>query len=107
MAVVKNISDRIVVMYLGKICEVAPPDGLFPPAHPYAAALLSSIPVPDPEVQPARSRRVKGEAPSPIAPPAGCRFRTRCPRATEVCTAEEPVIREIGAGHFVACHHPM
>lgn len=106
LAVVKSISDRVVVMYLGKVCEVASADGLFEhPAHPYTQVLLASIPVPDPE-QPLSGARVTGELPSPVNPPSGCRFRTRCPLATELCAAEEPQLREIGEGHFVACHHP-
>ncbi|MGI9599156.1 MAG: ABC transporter ATP-binding protein [Acidimicrobiales bacterium] len=108
LAVVKNISDRVAVMYLGKICEIAPPDELyFNAAHPYSSALISSIPVPDPLIDQRQIEAVEGELPSPIAPPSGCRFRTRCPRATEKCTTEEPVIKQIGADHFVACHFPL
>jgi peptide/nickel transport system ATP-binding protein len=108
LAVVKNVSDRIAVMYLGKICEVAGPDALYEaPAHHYTAALLAAIPVPDPEVRPAERDVVRGEIPSPVAPPSGCRFRTRCPAATEVCTTQEPEIREIAPDHYVACHHPI
>src|SRR5215216_5572098 len=86
LAVVKNVSDRVAVMYLGKVCEVAPPEVLYDaPAHPYTAALVQSIPVPDPTV-PARSAPLAaGELPSPLDPPSGCRFRTRCPRAQERC----------------------
>lgn len=108
LAVVKNVSDRVVVMYLGKVCEVAAPDRLFAaPAHPYTAALLSAIPVPDPAVVPAERLTLGGEIPSPVAPPSGCRFRTRCPLAQEVCAEEEPVIREIRPGQFAACHFPL
>ncbi|MCL4132549.1 UNVERIFIED_CONTAM: hypothetical protein GTU68_058118 [Idotea baltica] len=108
LAVVKNISDRVAVMYLGKICEIARPDELyFNPAHPYSAALISSIPVPDPLIDQSLIEAVEGELPSPIAPPSGCRFRTRCPRATEKCTDEEPQIRQVGEEHFVACHFPL
>jgi oligopeptide/dipeptide ABC transporter ATP-binding protein len=108
LAVVKNVSDRIVVMYLGKICEVAPPDVLYKqPAHPYSAALLAAIPVPDPNVKPDERTQVAGEIPSPVAPPSGCRFRTRCPKAQATCAQEEPEIREIHAGQFVACHFPL
>jgi peptide/nickel transport system ATP-binding protein len=97
LAVVKNISDRIAVMYLGKLCEVAPPDDLYhKPAHPYTAALLSSIPVPDPKVRPREGDTLAGELPSPLAPPSGCRFRTRCPKAQDMCL-----------GHYVACHFPL
>jgi peptide/nickel transport system ATP-binding protein len=108
LAVVKNVSDRIVVMYLGKVCEVAAPDVLYrQPAHPYTGALLLSIPVPDPAVRPEERPSLAGEIPSPVAPPSGCRFRTRCPKAQERCAAEEPEIREIAPGQFVACHFPL
>ncbi|MEO6318278.1 MAG: oligopeptide/dipeptide ABC transporter ATP-binding protein, partial [Acidimicrobiales bacterium] len=108
LAVVKNISDRVAVMYLGKICEVGNPDALYAtPAHPYTAALLRSIPVPDPTVPPVQSGLITGDLPSPIDPPAGCRFRTRCPLAQERCAIEEPVIREVADGQFVACHFPL
>jgi peptide/nickel transport system ATP-binding protein len=108
LAVVKNISDRIAVMYLGKLCEVAPPDALFAqPAHPYTIGLLRSIPVPDPDVKVDPSTRIVGEVPSPINPPSGCRMRYRCPYAQERCAAEEPRIRDVGGGHFVACHFPV
>jgi peptide/nickel transport system ATP-binding protein len=108
LAVVKNVSDRIVVMYLGKVCEVSAPDQLYrQPAHPYTAALLSSIPVPDPAVRPEERPSLAGEIPSPVAPPSGCRFRTRCPKAQERCAAEEPEIREIAPGQYVACHFPL
>ncbi len=108
LAVVKNVSDRVVVMYLGKVCEVGTPDELFAtPAHPYTAALLSAIPVPDPDVIPAERTTLGGEIPSPVAPPSGCRFRTRCPLAQEVCAQEEPQINEVRPGQFVACHFPL
>jgi peptide/nickel transport system ATP-binding protein len=109
LAVVKNISDRVVVMYLGKLCEVAAPDVLHRhPAHPYTAALLASIPVPNPEIRPQPAdARLAGDLPSPIDPPSGCRFRTRCPRAEDRCAAEEPIMREIAPSHFVACHFPL
>ncbi|HTN79008.1 MAG TPA: ABC transporter ATP-binding protein [Acidimicrobiales bacterium] len=108
LAVVKNISDRVCVMYLGKICEVAPPDDLYlAPAHPYTDLLLKSIPVPDPTVKPDPEGRISGELPSPLFPPSGCRFRTRCPKAADRCAAEEPQIRDLGDGHFVACHFPI
>jgi peptide/nickel transport system ATP-binding protein len=109
------------VMYLGKVCEVGPPDVLYAgPAHPYTAALLASIPVPDPDpdtgpaaddedVSGDGARRVGGELPSPLDPPSGCRFRTRCPRAQARCAEEEPVLEPIGGrpDHFVACHFPL
>jgi peptide/nickel transport system ATP-binding protein len=108
LAVVKNISDRVAVMYLGKLCEVAKPDDLYSkPAHPYTAALLTSIPVPDPAVKPSEVEALGGELPSPIAPPSGCRFRTRCPRAQEMCAQIEPKMHSIGLGHYVACHFPL
>jgi peptide/nickel transport system ATP-binding protein len=108
LAVVKNVSDRVAVMYLGKLCEIAPPDDLYrQPLHPYTAALLASIPMPDPTVRPEDRTTLAGEIPSPIAPPSGCRFRTRCPRAQEICAREEPVIEQRGDNHFVACHFPL
>ena len=107
LAVVKNISDRVAVMYLGKICEVAGSDELYrAPAHHYTNVLLSSIPVPDPSVA-VKRHPIEGEPPSPVFPPSGCRFNTRCPAAQERCSAEEPQLREIGDGHFVACHYPV
>ena len=108
LAVVKNVSDRVVVMYLGKVCEVGPPDSLFAePAHHYTHALLSAIPVPDPTVVREDKAGVAGELPSPLAPPSGCRFRTRCPAAQDRCAAEEPLLREVSPNHYVACHFPL
>ncbi len=107
LAVVKNISDRVAVMYLGKLCEVASSDDLYGrPAHPYTNVLLDSIPVPDPEVV-VTGTSITGEPPSPVNPPSGCRFHPRCPSADEICTSTEPIMRPIGDGHFVACHHPL
>jgi len=107
LAVVKNVSDRVIVMYLGKICEVAEPDTLYAsPAHPYTQILLASIPEPDP-LRPITDDRISGELPSPMAPPSGCRFRTRCPRVQDVCAQVEPEIRQVAPGHFVACHFPL
>jgi peptide/nickel transport system ATP-binding protein len=107
LAVVKAVSDRIAVMYLGKLCEVGPTEQLFArPAHPYTALLLEAIPVPDPTVKPAINVAV-GEPPSPLAPPSGCRFRTRCPRADGLCASAVPELREVAAGQFAACHHPL
>jgi len=108
LAVVKNVSDRVAVMYLGKVCELADPDQLYAsPAHPYTAALLSAIPVPDPTVPARSSGLVPGDLPSPVSPPSGCRFRTRCPRAEERCAREEPRVRRVAEGQFVACHFPL
>jgi peptide/nickel transport system ATP-binding protein len=108
LAVVKNVSDRVAVMYLGKVCELAGPDQLYAtPAHPYTSALLSAIPVPDPAVTAESSGLVPGELPSPLSPPSGCRFRTRCPRAEERCAREEPQVRQVAEGQFVACHFPL
>ena len=111
LAVVKNISDRIAVMYLGKMCEIAPPDRLFAePAHPYTRALISAIPHPDPEAGIDHEWRLEGDLPSPLNPPSGCRFRTRCPIAQEICTTVEPQMSPVGDpadGHYVACHFPL
>jgi peptide/nickel transport system ATP-binding protein len=107
LAVVKNISDRVAVMYLGKLCEVAPSDELYRvPAHPYTNVLLASIPVPDPGTT-GSSVPVVGEPPSPVLPPSGCRFHPRCPNVLDVCTTTEPELREFAAGHYVACHNPV
>ncbi|WP_395153995.1 ABC transporter ATP-binding protein [Ilumatobacter sp.] len=107
LAVVKNISDRVAVMYLGKLCEVASSDDLYArPSHPYTNVLLDSIPAPDPEADHSVGKIV-GEPPSPISPPSGCRFHPRCAYATDICTREEPQLRAMGDGHFVACHHPV
>lgn len=106
LAVVKAISTRIMVMYLGKICEVSTPDDLYAhPRHHYTHALISSVLIPDPEVT-RTSVTLQGEPPSPMDPPSGCRFRTRCPAATDLCAQEEPQLHEVSAGHFVACHFP-
>ena len=108
LAVVKNVSDRVIVMYLGKICEVGQPDAMYDhPAHPYTRVLLDAIPVPDPNIRPDERITIGGEIPSPVAPPSGCRFRTRCPKAQERCANEEPEVREITPGQFVACHFPL
>jgi peptide/nickel transport system ATP-binding protein len=103
LSVVKNVSDRVVVMYLGKICEIGPVDAVFhSPAHPYTRILIDSMPEVDPD---SRAELIPGDVPSPLNPPSGCRFRTRCPRADERCREEAPVIRAFEPDHFVACHH--
>ncbi len=107
LAVVKNISDRVVVMYLGRLCELAPADDLYMrPMHPYTRLLLDSIPVPDPNIT-VKRLEITGEPPSPLDPPSGCRFHTRCPFASEQCRIETPEMRELRPDHFVACHHPF
>ena len=107
LAVVKNVSDRVAVMYLGRICEIADSDDLYArPAHPYTRVLLDSIPVPDPTVTP-QPVDLAGELPSPMSPPSGCRFNTRCPSADDICRQEVPEMQPIGDGHYVACHHPL
>ena len=107
LAVVKAVSDRVAVMYLGRLCEIASTEALFAaPAHPYTRLLLDAIPVPDPRVRPAENVPF-GEPPSPIAPPSGCRFRTRCPRADRLCAEETPALREVARGQFAACHHDL
>jgi oligopeptide transport system ATP-binding protein len=104
LAVVRHLSSRVGVMYLGKLAELAAADDLYEnPRHPYTKALLSAIPIPDPTVR--RERIVlKGDLPSPANPPSGCRFHTRCPMAQEICKIEEPPLRDIGGGHLSACH---
>jgi len=107
LAVVKAVSNRVIVMYLGKICEVAPPETLYAkPAHHYTKALLDSVPVADPTRQ-RKATLLQGEPPSPMNPPTGCRFRTRCNAASAMCAEQEPQLREVAPGQFVACHHPI
>jgi oligopeptide/dipeptide ABC transporter ATP-binding protein len=109
LGVVRHVSDRIAVMYLGKVVEVSPAADLYTsPHHPYTVALLSAIPIPDPKENAAREPLVlEGDVPSPIDPPPACRFHTRCPRATEICRRVEPPLVDYGNGHLAACHHPV
>jgi peptide/nickel transport system ATP-binding protein len=109
LSVVRHVSDRIAVMYLGKIVELADRESLYKaPMHPYTKALLSAVPIPDPRRRAADSGRIllKGDVPSPISPPSGCRFHTRCWKATQICTTQEPPMLELRPGQRVACHHP-
>ncbi|MCH9673516.1 MAG: ATP-binding cassette domain-containing protein [Gammaproteobacteria bacterium] len=108
LAVVKNVCDRVAVMYLGRVCELTDSEDLYrAPAHPYTAALLSAIPEADPTRKPRPLAMKDGELPSPTNPPSGCRFRTRCPRADVVCERETPLLREVAPRHQVACHFPI
>jgi oligopeptide/dipeptide ABC transporter ATP-binding protein len=109
LSVVRHVSDRVAVMYLGKVMELAPAEELYAkPIHPYTSALLQAIPIPDPRENRGRERTIMGgEPPNPINPPSGCRFHTRCPRASEVCHAVEPQLTEYAGGHLAACHHPQ
>ncbi|MGA2970392.1 MAG: ABC transporter ATP-binding protein, partial [Acidimicrobiales bacterium] len=109
LAVVYYMSDTIGVMYLGKIVEIGDAESVFrSPAHPYTQGLLDAVPVPDPsEARNRRGRQVTGELPSPVNPPSGCRFRTRCPRAQDVCANVEPPFQDFGEAHQAACHFPL
>lgn len=112
LAVVKNISDRVAVMYLGKLCEIGNAESVYAsPSHPYTLALLASIPDADLDAidrhQDKQVPLLQGDLPSPANPPSGCRFRTRCPHATERCAAEEPIMQQVASDHYVACHFPL
>jgi oligopeptide/dipeptide ABC transporter ATP-binding protein len=109
LSVVRHVSDRIAVMYLGRIMELSPGEELYAkPIHPYTAALLNAVPIPDPRENRSRERIVlEGEPPNPIDPPSGCVFHTRCPRATDVCRSVVPPLAEYANGHLAACHHPL
>jgi len=109
LSVVRHVADRIAVMYLGKIVEIGPAEAVYnTPIHPYTQALLSAVPIPDPRANAARAQIVlEGDVPSPADPPPACRFHTRCPRATEICSTEEPLLIDHGDEHYAACHHPL
>jgi peptide/nickel transport system ATP-binding protein len=107
LAVVKNVSDRVAVMYLGKLCEIGRSEALYDsPRHPYTVRLIESIPSPD-QVKTRRGPGTVDELPSALYPPTGCRFRTRCPNADQLCADVEPQLLAAGPDHFVACHHPV
>jgi oligopeptide transport system ATP-binding protein len=109
LGVVRHVSDRIAVMYLGKLVELSPAEELYTrPIMPYTEALLSAVPIPDPDLSEQRQRIVlEGDVPSPISPPSGCRFHPRCRYATDICSRVEPPLADYGNGHLAACHHPL
>ena len=105
LSVVRHISDRVAVMFLGCICEIGETEEIYnTPMHPYTKFLLDSVPQPDPTQRDDDKELLTGEIPSPVNPPSGCRFRTRCPYAAPRCAQEEPQLRPVGAGHMAACH---
>jgi oligopeptide transport system ATP-binding protein len=108
LGVVRHVSDRVAVMYLGKVVETSDADALYEkPIHPYTNALLSAVPIPDPKKNAARERLpLEGDVPSPIDPPPGCSFHTRCRWSTDICSADEPELLDYGSGHLASCHHP-
>jgi oligopeptide transport system ATP-binding protein len=107
LAVVRHISHRVMVLYLGKVMEIAERDDFYArPLHPYSEGLIAAVPIADPRIERGRERvLLQGDIPSPIDPPSGCRFRTRCPKASAICGAQEPAARDYGGGHLAACHH--
>ena len=109
LGVVRHVSDRIAVMYLGKVAEIGSADEVYSnPIHPYTLSLLSAVPIPDPRENAAREQIIlEGDLPSPANPPSACRFHTRCPYATSVCSEDEPALLDHGGGHLAACHHPL
>ena len=109
LGVVRQVSDRVAVMYFGKLVELAAAAAIYEePIHPYTIALLSAVPIPDPRANAAREPLlIEGDVPSPANPPPGCRFHTRCPWATEICSQVEPPLVDYGNGHLAACHHPQ
>jgi oligopeptide transport system ATP-binding protein len=109
LSVVRHVADRIAVMYLGKIVEIGPAAEVYEkPIHPYTMSLLSAVPIPDPRANAARTKVIlEGDVPSPANPPSACRFHTRCPSATEICSEVEPLLVDYGHDHWAACHHPI